>query len=242
MGLFNKWCETNVVGAKLGIEFEWARENEVKVGKDAIYVSAPPVTKYVELPTFLSRCRKCKDPSKVKVVGVVSAQGMPVMMSGGKEGLGMYIGADVAIPVALAESLTRIKSNTKIKAYATVRLARMRSITPYSVRGSVWHQTHPSYPAFQIMLRDARVDRDSLDHALGIRKPRVKIPPKRKPTPRPKRTDEDKARSQLALSKNYIAAGLKEKAANVLKELIKKYPKTQAARTAVTELEKLDKK
>ena len=56
-----------------------------------------------------------------------------------------------------------------------------------------------------------------------------------------KRTDEDKVRSQLALAKSYIGAGLKTKAADVLKELIARYPKTYAATAAQVELEKLGK-
>lgn len=93
-----------------------------------------------------------------------------------------------------------------------------------------------------LILKDARVDRDSLDHALGIRKSSIKTRPERKPTTRPKRTDEDEARSQLALAKSYIAAGLRTKAVDILKEAIKKYPETQAAKEARAELEKLGKR
>ena len=81
--------------------------------------------------------------------------------------------------------------------------------------------------------------------------PNYKPPPPRtarptsRPTridhPRPKRTDEDRARSRLTLAKSYIGAGLKAKAADVLKQLITKYPKTQAAKAAAAELEKLGK-
>jgi hypothetical protein len=66
-------------------------------------------------------------------------------------------------------------------------------------------------------------------------------PTSRLATPKPKRTDEDRARSQLSLARSYIGAGLKAKALNVLKTLIKKYPKTHAARTAAEELKKLGK-
>ncbi|MDP6634314.1 MAG: hypothetical protein QGG42_05415 [Phycisphaerae bacterium] len=65
--------------------------------------------------------------------------------------------------------------------------------------------------------------------------------PGSKPTSRPKRTDEDRARSQLSLAMNYIDAGLKAKAKAVLKQLIAKYPKTQSAKTATAELDKLGK-
>lgn len=71
------------------------------------------------------------------------------------------------------------------------------------------------------------------------------IRPRRKPTSRPaprKRTNEDKARSQLALAKSYIGARLIAKAQQVLKELIGKYPKTRAAVEAQIELEKLGKR
>ena len=72
------------------------------------------------------------------------------------------------------------------------------------------------------------------------RKPREKPKPTSRPA-KPKRTDEDKARSQLSLAKSYIGAGLKTKALDVLKELIAKYPKTQAATEARTTLDTLGK-
>jgi len=62
-----------------------------------------------------------------------------------------------------------------------------------------------------------------------------------KPTSRPKRTDEDRARSQLSLAVNYIDAGLKTKAKTALKQLISQYPKTQSAKTAAALLDELDK-
>ena len=74
-----------------------------------------------------------------------------------------------------------------------------------------------------------------------ISKPKATTRPRPKPTSGPKRTDEDRARSQLALAKAYIGAGLKAKATAALKQLITKYPKTQAAKTAAAELEKLPK-
>jgi len=71
-----------------------------------------------------------------------------------------------------------------------------------------------------------------------------KNPSKPKPVSRPakpKRTNEDKARSQLALARSYINAGLKAKANDTLKSLIAKYPKTQAATKAKTILKSLSK-
>ncbi|MBT3202281.1 MAG: hypothetical protein HN350_20470 [Phycisphaerales bacterium] len=62
-----------------------------------------------------------------------------------------------------------------------------------------------------------------------------------KPTSRPSRTDEAIARSQLSLAGSYISAGLKAKAAAVLKGLITKYPKTQSAKIAAGLLETLGK-
>ncbi len=78
--------------------------------------------------------------------------------------------------------------------------------------------------------------------ARPIRKPKAQTRPRPKPTSRPKRTDEDKARSQLTLAKNYIESGLKTKAVDALRQLIDKYPKTRTAKTAAAELEKLGKK
>jgi len=66
-------------------------------------------------------------------------------------------------------------------------------------------------------------------------------PTSRPAKPKPKQTDEDRARSQLGLAKSYVGAGLKTKAMDVLKELIAKYPKTHAATAAQAELEKLGK-
>jgi hypothetical protein len=72
-------------------------------------------------------------------------------------------------------------------------------------------------------------------------KPTLK--PKPKPKPRPtagKGTDEDKARSQLRLAKSYIDSGLENKGIVILKKIIAKYPKTDAAKTAKKELDDLD--
>ncbi len=75
----------------------------------------------------------------------------------------------------------------------------------------------------------------------AIRKPKAETRPRPKPTSRPKRTDEQRARSLLSLAKSYIDAGLKAKATDTLKQLIAKYPNTQATKTAAAELEKLPK-
>jgi len=61
------------------------------------------------------------------------------------------------------------------------------------------------------------------------------------PTSRPKRTDEDRARSRLSLATNYIDAGLRAKAKAALKQLTTKYPKTKSAKKAAVLLEELGK-
>jgi len=75
-----------------------------------------------------------------------------------------------------------------------------------------------------------------------ILKPKAKTRPGSGTTSRPKRTIEERARSQLGLAKNYIEAGMKARAADALKKLIAEYPNTKAAKTAAAELEKLGKK
>lgn len=62
-----------------------------------------------------------------------------------------------------------------------------------------------------------------------------------KPTSRPKRTDEDRARSQLSLAMNYVTAGLKTKAQAALRQLITQYPKMETAKTAAVLLDRLGK-
>jgi hypothetical protein len=71
--------------------------------------------------------------------------------------------------------------------------------------------------------------------------PNYKPPPAgvAKPTPSPKRTNEEKAQSQLRLAKNYIESAMKAKALVALKKLIDKYPNTEAAKVAARELKKL---
>jgi len=49
--------------------------------------------------------------------------------------------------------------------------------------------------------------------------------------------DEKKANRLLALGKNYLASGLKPLAAKKFQEILKKYPKTQAAEQAEVKLE-----
>ena len=108
---------------------------------------------------------------------------------------------------------------------------------------------HPSYKSIRLGIgRDndgfRYLDRAGVDIVVVLKGCKVTTRPKPKPISRPaprKRTDEDKARSRLALARNYINSRLTAKALNVLKELIAKYPKTRAATAAQAELEKLGK-
>jgi len=222
IGLFNKWCESNVVGSKLSLTFEWSGKNDMKVNKDAIYSGVRPTIQYDQIAYFIRQCRVYYTSGRTKIVrhNVIVTSGLNIRS----------LWCNVAFPLSAGNSLLKIRPGTKLKAHATINAVRLHGGT----RGGTL--------MLHLILKDARVDRDSLDHALGIRKSSIKTRPERKPTTRPKRTDEDEARSQLALAKSYIAAGLRTKAVDILKEAIKKYPETQAAKEARAELEKLGKR
>ena len=129
-----------------------------------------------------------------------------------------------------AQNLLKLKPGTNVTIHGKVVVwpRRVKSILP-----TYWYflRKGDHYYIINLCLTDC---------AFG----KIPLPKKPKAASRPakpKRTDEDKARSQLALAKNYIGAGLKTKALDVLKELIAKYPKTHAATAAQAELEKLGK-
>ena len=86
------------------------------------------------------------------------------------------------------------------------------------------------------------IDVASLKPAPAVRaKPVPRTRPKPASMPR-KRTDEDKARTQLGLARSYIDSGLGAKAVKILNALITKYPKTQAAAEVRAELKKLSRR
>jgi len=106
---------------------------------------------------------------------------------------------------------------------------------------------HPAYKSIRLGIGHDNygfryMDTAGVDIVVVLSGCRVTTGPKPKPRSRPapkKRTDEDKARSQLRLAKNYMNAGLKTKAITVLQEIIATYPKTKAAASAKAELKKL---
>jgi len=133
------------------------------------------------------------------------------------------------------EKVLKLKPGTNLTIHGkvTVKPTAYNWGTPPSTLPILWQYTDKMgwYYVMAMHLTDC---------AFG-KAPPPKKPTQLKPTSRPKRTDEDKARSKLALANSYISAGLKAKAVNVLKELITKYPKTNTATDAQAELEKLGK-
>ena len=228
---FNEWCKDNVVGAKLRITFEWAGKVGAKVGKETIHIGVKPVIQYAKVASSPSDCssdHSQEDSRKrpFKVVGYVNTKGWT-----------SELGCNVVFPLAADKMLSRVKHGDRFTAHANVTAASMHRLTR---RGK-------SSLVLQLTLDDAPVDKDSLDKVLSTYrlatdtrpKPEATSRPTTKPSPRRKRTDEDKARSQFNMARNYINAGMKAKGENLLKKLIAKYPKTKAAARAAVELEDL---